>query len=199
MGDLTYETRSFWGSKTLRLIGVYVVLPRSASLFSADFRQRQYPRVVVVVVVENANYVYYGLLDQQHLKQSHNHMFVIPNMFGASDQRHHQMLMAIADRSPAQNGNKMMAMSYVGQFEFFAIIDIRDGRFSLSHDMIVIDVVGQQTILCGCGKLFLWVLGCCWWWWGIENMRYTNAMEWIDRAKTNLTKSEVVRFGLSRR
>lgn len=45
-----------------------------------------------------------------------------------------------------------MAMSYVGQFEFFAIIDIGDGRFSLSHDMIVIDVVGQQTILCGCGK-----------------------------------------------
>lgn len=76
MGDLTYETRSFWGSKTLRLIGVYVVLPRSASLFSADFRQRQYPRVVVVVVVENANYVYYGLLTtlktitQPHVRHS---------------------------------------------------------------------------------------------------------------------------------
>lgn len=42
-------------------------------------------------------------------------------------------------------------MSYVGQFELFAIVNIGNGSLSLGHDMIVVNIVGQQTELCGCG------------------------------------------------
>lgn len=38
-------------------------------------------------------------------------------------------------------------MSYVGQFELFAIINIWNGGFSLCHNTIVHDVVGQQADL----------------------------------------------------
>lgn len=41
-------------------------------------------------------------------------------------------------------------MSYVGQFELFAIVNIGNGSLSLSHDMIVVYVVGQQTEFCRC-------------------------------------------------
>lgn len=39
-------------------------------------------------------------------------------------------------------------MSYVGQFELFAIVNIGNGGLSLRHDMIVVNIVGQQTELC---------------------------------------------------
>lgn len=41
---------------------------------------------------------------------------------------------------------KHRPMSYVGHFEFFTIINIRDGSFSLRHDTVIMYVVGQQTV-----------------------------------------------------
>lgn len=45
----------------------------------------------------------------------------------------------------------LSTMSYVGQFELFAIVNIGNGGLSLRHDMIVVNVVGQQTEFCRCG------------------------------------------------
>lgn len=41
-------------------------------------------------------------------------------------------------------------MSYVGQFELFGIVNIGNGGLSLGNHMVVHNVVGQQTGLCGC-------------------------------------------------
>lgn len=37
-------------------------------------------------------------------------------------------------------------MSYVGHLEFFAIIDMRDCGLSLCDNMVVHNVVGEQTV-----------------------------------------------------
>ena len=39
--------------------------------------------------------------------------------------------------------------SYVGQLHFLAIVHIGDRGLSLRHYVVVIDVVGQDTSLCG--------------------------------------------------
>lgn len=53
-----------------------------------------------------------------------------------------------------------MADSYIGVFEFGAIVHTRNGSFSLGHDAVIVNVVGQQA---GLYNVESRVVCDCWW------------------------------------
>lgn len=38
--------------------------------------------------------------------------------------------------------------TYIGESEFLTVIHGRDGDLALRHVMVVVDVIGQETLLC---------------------------------------------------
>lgn len=73
-----------------------------------------------------------------------------------------------------------MADSYVGVFEFGCIVHTGNGSFSLGHDAVIVNVVGQQALLYG-ACLGKYGKGCVLWCFGggITEMRFGLLLDYI--------------------